>query len=383
MGKRVLMVATVASTIGQFNMDNIRILQENGYVVDVACNFMSSRTWPENKIKSFKKKLMEMGVESIQIDFSRHPFNFIDHIQAYRQFISLIKKRQYNFIHTHTPIASVLVRIAAKIIGTKVIYTAHGFHFYEGAPFKNWIVFYPIEKFFSRYTDVLITINNEDYNIALEKFYAKKIERIHGVGIDIDKFIIKSNSRKQKRDELGISNNKKMLLSIGELDRDKNHIEILEAMRELKNEDFVLVIAGNGSLMNYYTKYIKSNELEKYVYLLGYRTDVFELLQAADIYVFPSLFEGLSVALMEAVAVKIPIACSKVRGNIDTVITQESYFSPNSPSSLVAAIKRISSMSDYEKVIMVEKNYENLMNYKLSEVHKEMKEIYANITLEK
>lgn len=158
MGKRVLMVATVSSMIGQFYMNNIQILLDMGYQVDVAADFTDVSVWPLERIAKFKDQMAEMGIECIQLDFSRSPLQLKRHYQSYKETVELIKNRHYSFIHTHTPIASVIVRQAAHKTGTKVIYTAHGFHFYDGAPLaplKNWLIFYPIERHFSRYTDVL------------------------------------------------------------------------------------------------------------------------------------------------------------------------------------------------------------------------------------
>ena len=185
--------------------------------------------------------------------------------------------------------------------------------------------------------------------------------------------------RNEKRRELGIKDGEKLILSVGELDRDKNHVVVLEAMETLGSKGYKFMVAGRGSLQKSHEEYIRDNELEDYVTLLGYRSDVPELLQAADIYVFPSLFEGLSVALMEAVAAKLPIACTNVRGNVDTVITPESYFGTHDPDGLIKVVERLSTMDDKEKQAMIEKNYQNLLKYQLSEVSKEMESIYRYV----
>ena len=175
MNNRVLMVASVPSMIGQFNMDNIQILLGMGYKVDVACDFSDMSVWPKAKVMSLKKQMEESGVLCLQVDFSRSPLSIKRHLNAYKKIVRLLKENDYEFIHTHTPIASAIARLAAKKTHTKVIYTAHGFHFYHGAPLKNWVLFYPIEKHLSRYTDILITINKEDYNRAKEKFKSSQI----------------------------------------------------------------------------------------------------------------------------------------------------------------------------------------------------------------
>ncbi len=368
--KKALMVSTVIGFLASFEKSDICILQEMGYEVHCAANY----NWfnDPKKIKEFE----EMGIINHHIEFARSPFNKAN-IKAYKSLKKLIGEEAFDIVHSHTPVGGVLGRMAAhKEKVTQIIYTAHGFHFFKGAPMKNWLFFYPVEKWLSRYTDILITINGEDYSLATNKFYAKNTRRIHGVGIDIDKFRMENACREEKRNELNIADNETLLLSVGELDRDKNHIEVLEAMKSLGNEGYIFCIAGDGTLMESHKDFIRTNGLEKCVKILGYRRDIPELLQATDIYVFPSLFEGLSVALMEAVAAKIPIACSKVRGNVDTVITKDSYFPTDSPNELVSIIKEIANLTSEEKTQMVETNYQNLLKYRLSEVQEEMRTIY-------
>ena len=186
MRDNVLVLASVASMIDQFNIPNIKLLIEMGFHVDVACNFLNGSTCSDEKISQLKTKLNDMGVGIYQIDFARNAFNVKRNLKAFHQVLGLVKINRYRFIHCHSPIGGLCGRLAGHITHTKVIYTAHGFHFYKGAPLLNWLVYYPIEKFLSRYTDVLITINKEDFARA-KTFHAKKVEYIPGVGIDIDK----------------------------------------------------------------------------------------------------------------------------------------------------------------------------------------------------
>ena len=376
MFKRVLLVATVPSMIGQFNMNNIRILQQMGLQVDVAANFSDYSVWPKERVELFCKELEENQIEWFQVDFSRKAFNVWKHISSLKQLVCLIKERKYSFVHTHTAIASAITRVATKKTNTFVIYTAHGFSFYKGCPAKNKIVFFPVEWLLSNYTDILITINNEDYEIAQRSFKAKKVERIHGVGIPIKDFVGSKDIRNRVRNSLGIKEDEVLLLSVGELDGLKNHIEIIKAMEELERNGFKLIIAGEGDLKSHHQEYINGHGLENSVKLLGYRNDIADLLTAADIFVFPSYIEGLSVALMEAIAAKKLIACSEIRGNVDTVITPCSYFKPDDTSTLITTIQRVNNLSSKEKSWMVETNYNNLRQFSADRVNEEMKEIY-------
>lgn len=368
--KKALMVSTIIGFLSTFERSDIGILQNMGYEVHIVCNCEI------NGNEEHIKKLEDMGIVKHHVPFTRNPVSK-NNVSAYKQLKRLITQERFDIIHCHTPVGGFVGRMAAKKCHVPVIiYTAHGFHFYKGCPIKNRLIFYPIEKIMSQYTDILITINNEDYEVASKKFNSKKTERIHGVGIDLDKYKIKTHCRDKKRMELGIDNDQIMLFSVGELNRNKNHIEILNAMKFLKSYGYILVIAGEGILKESYIKYIKENGLDNNVKILGFRNDVPELLQAADIYIFPSIREGLSVALMEAVAAKIPIACSEIRGNVDTVVTKDSYFPTNDSNKLVEVVRKIGSMSDNEKLSMIEENYKNLLKYNLSEVQKEMIKIY-------
>ena len=165
--KRVLMLASVASMIDQFNMPNIVLLQKLGYQVDVACNFIEGNTCSDERVAELKQKLQDMHVRCCQIDFARNIKHMGQNMRALRQVEGLMKQNGYVFCHCHSPIGGVVARIAGHRTKTKVIYTAHGFHFYQGAPVMNWLVYYPVEKMLSRWTDVLITINHEDYALSL------------------------------------------------------------------------------------------------------------------------------------------------------------------------------------------------------------------------
>jgi len=378
--KKALLVSTVIGFMASFERSDIALLQELGYEVHLACN---CKVYGDNEQFAELKKLNAVMHD---IPFSRSLFSK-KHIESYKELDKLMKEERFNIVHCHTAVGSALGRMAAHKNNVPVImYTAHGFHFCKGGPVLNRIVFYPIEKHLSRFTDILVTINNEDYELAKKKLQAKIIKRIHGVGIEIERFGNGvSKSRDEKRKELGIKSGEILLFSVGELDKYKNHRVVLEAMKILASRGYKYIIAGEGVLRTSHEQYIKDNNLEGSIQLLGFRTDIAELLKAADIYVFPSTMEGLSVALMEAVASKKLIVCSEIRGNVDTVITKESYFSPHSVKELTVKIEAINQLTEDEKNRLVEENYNNLKKYRLSEVRKEMKAIYkiADVKIKK
>jgi glycosyltransferase len=317
MEKRVLILASVASMIGQFNRDNISLLQEMGYKVDVACNFKNGSTFSEESAKQLKKELIEQGVRCFHVDFSRSPVQIGKHVQCYRTVKRLMIENQYLFCHCHSPIGGAIARSAGHATKTKIIYTAHGFHFYKGASVLNWAIYYPIELLLSYWTNCLITINKEDYYRAKYKFHAKKTVYIPGVGIDSKRFQNLGISREQKRQELGLSKEDIFILSVGELNKNKNHEVVVRALAGLKGQNIVYMIAGEGNQKEHLKTLAEENGVS--LRLLGFREDICSLLEAADVFAFPSKREGLSVSVMEAMFMKKPVIASKIRGNTDLI----------------------------------------------------------------
>nr|WP_027871076.1 glycosyltransferase [[Eubacterium] cellulosolvens] len=376
MEKRMLMVATVPSMIGQFNMNNIRILQGLGYVVDVAANFTDTSVWTSERVQKFKDQMTEMNIECVQIDFSRSPREISKHIAAYKETLKLLRERNYSFVHTHTPIASAILRRAAHKTRIKVIYTAHGFHFYDGAPMKNWIVFYPIEKYLSRYTDVLITINKEDYHRAKTKFKARKTVYIPGVGVDTEKFKPRDNGRERIRKELGLAEDRLLLLSVGELNENKNHKSVIKALKGIENITYVIV--GKGTLGDALSIVAKQSNVD--LRLTGYRSDISDFYDAADIYILPSIREGLNVSLMEAMASALPCCAGKIRGSIDMLDeTGGCLFNPLKIEEIKKAVEQAIEMDENQRKELGNYNRKKIKAFDKGEVNKKMKEVYANV----
>lgn len=367
--KRMLMVASVPSMIGQFNMNNIKILQELGYQVDVACNFRDRSVWNNDRVQAFIKELKEKKIKTYQIDFSRSSKNMLQHMKSYKQLDYLMKKRKYDFIHCHTPIAGAIARLVAHKNNIKVIYTAHGFHFFKGAPIKNWVLYYPIERFLARYTDILITINKEDYCRA-KTFKAKKVEYVPGVGVDIEKFKNCKVDIEKKKEELGIPQNAKVLLSVGELSKRKNHQIVIKALAKLKKKDIYYLICGQGKEENNLRYLAKDLGIEKYILLLGYRNDVDQLYKIADLFIFSSLQEGLPVALMEAMASGVPCIANNIRGNND-LIEETMQGTALIDINNVQEVKRQIENMIREKKILYLKN-----RFSIKEISNKMRKIY-------
>ena len=362
---KTLYITTVGGTMTFFNSFIGKLLKK-GNIVDIATNEDTSEVpqfYRDNNCKIF------------HINTSRNPFS-LGNIKAISQIKKLADTGKYDIIHCHTPLAAMCTRLAcidARKSGTKLIYTAHGFHFYKGAPLKNWMIFFPVEWICSFLTDVLITINKEDYHFAKRHLHAKSTVYVPGIGIDTEKF--RHGDGQKIRNELGISDDEIMLLSVGELNENKNHITVINALSKLKNPP-VYVIVGKGDLADHLQS--EAERLGVRVILTGYRPDVMDIYAAADIYILPSLREGLNVSLMEAMASGLPCAVSKIRGNVDLI---DSYggalFNPTSVFDIQDKLKKLIMANNSKK--MSEYNQKKILRFSKEKVDYLMLKIYKSI----
>jgi glycosyltransferase involved in cell wall biosynthesis len=378
--KKALIVTTVASTIDQFCMNDILILLEN-YDVQVAANFTRGNNTSKERINEFKRELMNKNIAVNEVEFNRNPLSK-SNLTAYKKLKKIMQQNKFDLIHCHTPIAAMFARLAAKESrkkGSKVIYTAHGFHFFKGAPILNWLVYYPVEKCLARYTDTLITINKEDYGRAKRKFKAKIVEYIPGVGIDLEKFNTVEIDRALKRSQLGLSEDAFVVLSVGELNKNKNHEVIIRAIGKIDNSKIHYIICGQGKLDGYLKNLSKETGIENQVHLLGFRKDIPELCKVSDVFAFPSYREGLSVALMEAMANGLPVVCSNIRGNSDLIESEKGGYLVG-PSDVDGYAKYINELiTDGElRNVFGKFNLQKIENYSIENISKEMEEIYFN-----
>lgn len=368
MSKKVLITATVKSHICQFHKPLAEMLHKNGYEVHVA-----TRTdLPEEDSLS-----IDFVDKVYNVPFSRSPASK-SNIKAYRELKKIMAENDYDIIHCNTPMGGVVTRLAARGLrksGTKVIYTAHGFHFYKGAPLKNWLFYYPVEWLCSWFTDCIITINTEDYNFAKKHLHALNIEYIHGVGVDGKRFV--KLSREEARNELGLSENMKVILSVGELSKRKNHETIIKALKYVENPNIILYIAGYDQLNGELSSLTKKLMLENEVVFLGYTRDLSKYFAAADLYLFPSLQEGLPVALMEAMFWGLPVIASDIRGNND-LIAKDKGGVLLKPTDVYGFANSINKMLNDDNMLRGMGNYnkERIRDFEIESVIKEIERVY-------
>lgn len=307
---KALLTATVQSHIAQFHEPAIRLLKAHGYEVHVAAR--------DNLAQKHGLTLSSPD-HVFDVPFERNPLS-PRNVLAFRQLRAIVREGDYDIIHCNTPVAGILTRLVAapfRPSGTRVVYTAHGFHFFKGASPLNWALYYPLERLFARLTDVLVTINKEDYARAA-RFPAGAVRYVPGVGVDLERFGTPEPSAELRR-ELGLADDDFVVLSVGELNDNKNHATVLRAMAHPAAPRLQYLICGNGPRRHQLEDLARELGIDDRVHFLGYRRDIPLILGAADVFCLPSYREGLPLSLMEAMAAGKPVVCSRIRGSVDLV----------------------------------------------------------------
>ncbi|MFD1851256.1 glycosyltransferase family 4 protein [Oceanobacillus bengalensis] len=366
---KVLYVSTISNTINAFMIPHIELLLNQGHQVDIACNI-------EKEISS---RLTNRDCKVFNIEFQRSPLKK-QNFSAYIRLKKLIQEEQYDLVHTHTPIASALVRFACKKMDkVKVFYTAHGFHFFKGAPIKYWLTFFPFEYYLAKFTNVLITINKEDYASANRLFKTGKVEYIPGVGFDTKSYNKVVVDKKLKRKEIGVPEKAFIILSVGELNKNKNHETIIKALAKLKNPNIYYVICGEGVLKDYLESLVINLGIEQQVRLLGYRRDVIDICNVSDIFAFPSKREGLGMAALEAMASGLPVITSNVHGINDYSVEGVTGYkcAANNENGFATAIEKLYS-NNMKRVNIGLNNKDLVKKFDLENTLLELDRIYKS-----
>ena len=376
---KILFVATVRSHIGQFHMPFIRELKARGVEVHAAF-----------KDNSADKPGLDLSAidKTFEVPFERQPLR-PNNIKAYRELKKIIDGNGYDAVHCHTPMGAVITRLAAKSArkkGTKVIYTAHGFHFFKGASIKNWMLFYPVEKYLSKYTDCLITINSEDCELAhKKKFRAGKIYKVHGVGVELDKFkAVDADEKARLRAEYGYDGDTFIMIYPADLSVRKNQPMLFDALQKIaeKNKNVKLLLPGQPIRLEEYKRMVSERGIADNVEFLGYRRDINNLVELSDLSVASSFQEGLPINIIEAMAMGNAIVATDVRGNNDAVEDGvNGYLVPVGDSDLMAE-KILELMNDREKLrTFGENGLDMVKDFSTENVNREMLTIYGNLGL--
>lgn len=365
--KKVLFTSVLDSFMFLFNLPLLKLFKEQGYEVHVATNGDEEIPYCDVKHK---------------ICIERSPFK-LNNLKAIKELKEIIDKEQFEIIHCHTPMGSVVTRFAAmkaRKNGTRVIYTAHGFHFFSGAPLVNWMVYYPVEKYLSKYTDTLITINKEDYDRAKRKFKkCKDIQYVPGIGIDEEKFRVDMTQEEKinLRKSLGLKEDDFVLIYPAELSKRKRQIWLIESLEQIlkKYNNMHLLLPGKDSLNGKCEQLIKELNLEKQIHILGFRKDILDLLKISNVAVSSSRQEGLPVNILEAMYTGIPIVATNCRGNRDLVVNGKNGYlvELDDKDNFSKSVELVYENKDN---LNVETNKQEASKYELTKILKQMKKIY-------
>lgn len=370
--KKVLFVATVTSHINAFHIPYLKWFKDQGYEVHVA---------------SKGNQDIEFCDKHFEIPFERFPIKR-NNLKAYKKLKKIIDENDYKIIHCHTPVGGAIARLAARKArkrGTKVIYTAHGFHFYKGASLTNWIIYYPIEKIMAHFTDCLITINNEDYKIAKKKLKAKRIELVHGVGLNTERFDIeiKNEDKITIKKKYNIDNKDIIFTYIAELNKNKNQILLIKAIEKLKAiyPNIKLILVGSYIKNGFYEEEIRKRDLEKEVILTGRNIqDVPVILSITNVYLASSIREGLPVNILEAMYMGLPIIATNNRGHRELIENGVNGYLVNNQNEEELVLKMEELIENKEKTKEFSNNSEiKIEKYLLNNVINEMKKNYEKI----
>lgn len=308
--KKLLVTSTDLMMV-QFLVPHIINLSQNGFDVDIACSNVGGR------LDEVRKSLTQYTKAIYAVRLRRNPLS-IQNFRGYHDMKQIVSSTRYDIIWTNEPVMGVVTRLASRWTrknGTKVLYMAHGFHFFKGAPKLNWMIYYPIEKMAARLTDVICTVNAEDFSRA-KTFSVPQVEYIHGIGINTDRLSSKE-ARKDIRKELNLKHTDFIVLSVGELNKNKNHRTIIKAIGKLHNNHIHYIICGKGAEEERLRHLSREQRISENVHFLGYRRDVVDICSCANVYAMPSFREGLPVSSLEAMYCGLPLITSKTRGLVD------------------------------------------------------------------
>ena len=372
--KKLLFISNIAKRVGSFSASSIEAAKQCGFVFYLAANFANADS------KQISDNEREYGIFIHNIDLARNPLS-LKNFHAYKQLVKLIKEENINYIHCNTPVGGLLGRLAGrKCKVKKIIYQAHGFHVYKGAPKLNWMLYYPIEKWLAHYTDALITINKEDYELAKNKFKLRnggKVYYVPGVGIDTSLYKTDENIRAEKRTELGLDDDDVAVISMGDLIKRKNYSIAIRAIAEAKNPKLQYFICGNGSEEESLTELATVLGIASQIHFLGFRKDIKELLAASDIFLFTTKQEGLPRSMLEAMAIGLPCIASRVRGNIDLIVNTDGGFLCET-NDVVGFAEKLNILANDPKLRkeMGKSNLGTVHNFRTDIVRNEIRQIY-------
>ena len=365
--KKILYITTVSRTINAFLIPHIEALLDEGYKVDCACYID----------KEVDERIINRGCNIFDIPFSRNPLH-PKNIKAFNKLIELQSKNNYDIVHVHTPVASVYGRLLkVKFPKLKTIYTVHGFHFFNGAPFMNWAIYYPIERIMRKFTDVAITINSEDYNRA-KSFGIKEVHNTNGVGLDLSYYNPEFYDKQECRKKFNLKEDDFVIAMIAEVNKNKNHEQMIKAVEQLvkKHKNVKVLCAGDGPLLDDIREEIKNKNLDNVINMLGFRSDINEIISCSDVGMLMSYREGLPRNIMELMAFGKPVIGTNIRGIRDLIDEGENGYLVEVGDYMNTYYALDTLINDRELLKkMGQKSLERVQKYSIYEVLDDIKKI--------
>ena len=376
---KALLLAAMGSVHRQHNKANIKALKEIGAIIYLAANFGTDTPREKNNTK-FVAECKRDGINIIDIPFRRG--GFITNIFRIPVLNKILKREKFDIVHVHTETGGFMLRLSCLIqskCNTKFVYTPHGMSFWKGSSLKSQLVYRPLERWICSAMDMNLGMNMEEVE-NLGQWNKRTAHYVHGVGLNVARMQNPSRSREQMREEFGLAESDKFIASIGELDDNKNHITVIKALATLGRKDFKYVVCGVGPNKDMLLAEAECTGLKENVILAGYRSDIPDVLNAADIFVFPSFHEGMPVSALEAMACSLPVVCSAIRGNVDVVKDGDNGYLFK-PSDVDTLSRQIALLMDNEALRqqMGAKNKEIVREFSLEAVTEELKAIYSKV----
>lgn len=373
--KKVLLLAPMSSVHERFNIANINVLRKMNCELHIAANFEL-----DEHTQKYERELQQDQIITHHIPFKRSSLK--KNLKCITAMKELFKREQFDMVHCHTETGGILTRMSMKACKkTKYVYTPHGMSFYNGSSLKSQLVYKTIEKWICNAMHANLAMNKEEYQV-LCKWNKETACFIHGIGVQLDTIQRIHVDRENKRKEFGIPEDATLLLSVGELNENKNHSTILNALNHMKErpENVYYMICGEGMLRDELIEQAKENNMDGQLILPGYRYDIAEIFNIADVFVFPSYHEGLSVALMQAMAAGLPIVCSNIRGNVDLIHEGEGGFlcASNDSKGFAKYIQTLFANEDL-RVQMGKYNLIEVKKYAIENVEQETEVIYRGV----
>lgn len=377
MTKKALLLAPMGSVHRRFNKANIDALHALGYEVELCANFENGEG-PEIHNQKYINECKDNGIAVHSIPFARHSLTGC--LRCMPQLRSLLANNKYDIVHAHTETGGLLLKFAHSVKrNSKFIYTPHGMSFWKGSSIRSQLVYKPLERWICSGMDMNLGMNREEVD-CLERWNKNSATYIHGIGLNVSRMQSPVRIRIEVRREFGLSELDKFIVSIGELDDNKNHITVIRALSKLGRKDFKYAVCGVGPNKDMLLAEAESLGLKNNVVMAGYRSDIPDILNAADIFVFPSFHEGMPVSALEAMACGLPIICSEIRGNVDIIRNGDNgyLFHPTDVDTL--SEKLLCLMNDEGKrKRMGVKNMVIVKDFSIDAVVEELKIIYTSV----